>query len=35
MFWDFFSLRPETTHQLCFLFSDRGMPDGFRFMNGM
>lgn len=34
MFWDFISLRPETTHQVCFLFSDRGTPDGFRFMNG-
>ncbi|GAB9477706.1 Catalase, partial [Globisporangium polare] len=32
--WDFFSLRPETTHQLSFLFADRGIPDGFRFMNG-
>lgn len=34
MFWDFISLRPETTHQVMFLFSDRGTPDGFRFMNG-
>ncbi|XP_058828886.1 catalase isoform X1 [Topomyia yanbarensis] len=34
MFWDFISLRPETTHQVMFLFSDRGIPDGFRFMNG-
>ena len=34
MFWDFISLRPETTHQVCFLFSDRGTPDGYRFMNG-
>lgn len=34
MFWDFISLRPETTHQTTFLFSDRGIPDGFRFMNG-
>ncbi|RWS28442.1 catalase-like protein [Leptotrombidium deliense] len=33
-FWDFISLRPETTHQVMFLFSDRGIPDGFRFMNG-
>jgi len=23
MFWDFISLRPETTHQVSFLFSDR------------
>ena len=32
--WDFISLRPETTHQVSFLFSDRGTPDGYRFMNG-
>jgi len=34
MFWDFISLRPETTHQVMFLFSSRGTPDGFRHMNG-
>lgn len=34
MFWDFISLRPESTHQVMFLFSDRGIPDGFRFMHG-
>nr|ADD71945.1 catalase [Argopecten irradians] len=34
MFWDFISLRPETTHQVSFLFSDRGTPDGYRKMNG-
>ncbi|KAJ6220863.1 hypothetical protein RDWZM_006675 [Blomia tropicalis] len=34
MFWDFMSLRPETTHQCSFLFSDRGIPDGYRHMNG-
>lgn len=34
MFWDFISLRPETTHQVLFLFSDRGIPDGFRHMDG-
>nr|URH29257.1 catalase [Riptortus pedestris]BAN20321.1 catalase [Riptortus pedestris] len=34
MFWDFISLRPETTHQTMFLFSDRGTPDGYRHMNG-
>ncbi|CAD5117023.1 DgyrCDS5853 [Dimorphilus gyrociliatus] len=34
MFWDFISLRPETTHQVSFLFSDRGTPDGFRYMDG-
>lgn len=34
MFWDFITLRPETCHQVSFLFSDRGTPDGYRFMNG-
>ena len=34
MMWDFISLRPETTHQVSFLFSDRGIPDGYRHMNG-
>ncbi|XP_067013712.2 catalase [Anabrus simplex] len=34
MFWDFISLRPESTHQVMFLFSDRGIPDGYRHMNG-
>ncbi|PIK56778.1 catalase [Apostichopus japonicus] len=34
MFWDFISLRPESTHQVSFLFSDRGTPDGYRHMNG-
>lgn len=34
MFWDFISLRPETTHQVSFLFSDRGTPRGYRHMNG-
>ncbi|CAL1538523.1 unnamed protein product [Lymnaea stagnalis] len=34
MVWDFFTLRPETTHQLTFLYSDRGTPDGYRHMNG-
>ncbi|EEC45690.1 catalase [Phaeodactylum tricornutum CCAP 1055/1] len=33
-FWDFIGLRPETTHQVTFLFSDRGTPDGYRHMNG-
>lgn len=26
MYWDFISLRPETTHQVMFLYSDRGIP---------
>jgi hypothetical protein len=34
MFWDFISLRPETTHQVSFLFSDRGTPDGYRHLHG-
>uniref|UniRef100_A0A3B4B0Y6 Catalase n=1 Tax=Periophthalmus magnuspinnatus TaxID=409849 RepID=A0A3B4B0Y6_9GOBI len=34
MVWDFWSLRPESLHQVTFLFSDRGIPDGFRHMNG-
>lgn len=34
MMWDFISLRPETVHQVSILFSDRGIPDGFRHMNG-
>jgi catalase len=34
MVWDFFSLSPETLHQLTILFSDRGLPDGYRHMHG-
>ncbi|GFG40105.1 hypothetical protein Cfor_09356, partial [Coptotermes formosanus] len=34
MFWDFISLRPETTHQAMITFSDRGIPDGYRYMHG-
>ncbi|XP_005046498.1 PREDICTED: catalase [Ficedula albicollis] len=34
MAWDFWSLRPESLHQVSFLFSDRGIPDGYRHMNG-
>ncbi|KAK5968440.1 Peroxisomal catalase 1 [Trichostrongylus colubriformis] len=34
MMWDFWGRRPESTHQVMFLMSDRGTPDGFRFMNG-
>lgn len=33
-FWDFFSLTPESMHQLLRLMADDGTPDGFRFMNG-
>jgi catalase len=28
--WDFFSLRPETMHQIVWMYSDRGIPDGKR-----
>ena len=34
MFWDFHSLVPESLHQLTVLFSDRGVPKGYRHMNG-
>jgi catalase len=34
MQWDFWSLNPESLHQIMILFSDRGTPDGYRFMNG-
>ncbi|TCD26507.1 catalase [Pedobacter psychrodurus] len=34
MTWDFFSLNPETIHQVMFLMSDRGTPYGYRFMHG-
>lgn len=34
MFWDFLTLQPQTVHQLMFTFSDRGTPDGYRFMHG-
>jgi len=32
--WDFWSLSPESLHQLTTLFSDRGIPTSPRFMNG-
>jgi catalase len=32
--WDFWSLSPESLHQLTTLFSDRGLPASPRFMNG-
>ena len=32
--WDFWSLVPESIHQITILFSDRGTPDGYRHMNG-
>ncbi len=32
--WDFWSLSPESLHQVTTLFSDRGLPQGFRFVHG-
>ena len=32
--WDFFSLSPETLHQLTIDFSDRGLPQSYRTMHG-
>ena len=32
--WDFWSLSPESLHQVTILFSDRGLPVSFRFVNG-
>ncbi|MCC7561043.1 MAG: catalase [Methanobacterium sp.] len=34
MFWDFLSLTPESVHQVTILFSDRGTPYSFRYMDG-
>lgn len=34
MFWDFFSLTPESLHQVTILFSDRGTPKTYRHMDG-
>lgn len=34
MMWDFWSHNPESLHQVMFLFSNRGTPDGYRHMNG-
>lgn len=32
--WDFWSLSPESLHQVTILMSDRGLPNGYRFMHG-
>lgn len=32
--WDFFSLVPESVHQVTILFSNHGTPDGYRHMHG-
>ncbi len=34
MQWDFWSLHPESLHQVTILFSDRGIPDGYRHLDG-
>ncbi|TXF75847.1 catalase [Chryseobacterium sp.] len=34
MMWDFWSLNPESLHQVMILMSDRGTPYGFRHMHG-
>jgi catalase len=34
MQWDFWSLCPESLHQVTILFSDRGIPLSYRYMNG-
>lgn len=34
MMWDFWSLNPESLHQVLFLMSDRGTPYGYRHLNG-
>lgn len=34
MQWDFWSLSPESLHQLTILFSDRGIPASYRHMHG-
>ncbi|TGL80269.1 catalase [Leptospira yasudae] len=32
--WDYWAKAPEALHQMTILFGDRGIPDGYRFMNG-
>ncbi|WP_061226707.1 catalase [Leptospira interrogans] len=32
--WDYWAGSPEAFHQITILFGDRGIPDGYRFMNG-
>src|SRR6202022_1575898 len=34
MQWDFWTLSPESAHQVTFLMSDRGTPASWRHMNG-
>ena len=33
-YWDYLSQNPESIHQVMILMGDRGIPDGFRKMNG-
>jgi len=32
--WDFWTMLPEALHQVTIVMSDRGIPDGYRFMHG-
>ncbi|WP_396837266.1 catalase [Mobilicoccus sp.] len=34
MQWDFWTMNPETAHQVTYLMGDRGLPRSWRFMNG-
>src|SRR6201990_3138301 len=34
MQWDYWTLSPESAHQVTILFSDRGIPKSYRHMNG-
>ena len=34
MFWDYLSTHQESIHQAMYLFSDRGTPRSYRYMNG-
>jgi len=34
MQWDFWTLSPESIHQVMWLMGDRGLPAGYEFMNG-
>ncbi|MDD4749319.1 MAG: catalase [Methanosarcinaceae archaeon] len=34
MWWDFWALNPESLHQVTILMSERGIPKGYRHMNG-
>ncbi|WP_116115491.1 catalase [Austwickia chelonae] len=34
MQWDFWTMNPETSHQVTYLMGDRGLPRSWRYMNG-